>query len=102
MRNGPILNISPPIDLRPRTKFIPEIGEECINMDGVIAVMKATNTPEAKAMYRAFRKRHAEIRLAHPDMEAVKAREEAVLAAIGDCGHRVKFTPVSGTMDGPS
>lgn len=94
-----IPNISPPANLQPKKKFFADMGEDCINMDAAIAIMKVTDTPEAKAIYRAFRKRYAQMRLASPELPEQKVRENAVLAAIEDCGHRITFTPVSGTME---
>jgi hypothetical protein len=93
-----IPDISPVEGLQPKKMFIPEVGEDCVNMDGVIAIMKQIDTPEAKAMYRAFRRHYAEMRLSRPGETAQKVRQAAVLAAIKDCGHRINFTPISGEV----
>jgi|GEM_PF-3865035 len=93
-------DIGHPQGLSPRKKFFPEIGEDCINMDGVIELMRSIDTPQAKAMYRAFRKRHAQMRLDPQGRTPEKIREEAVLAALADCGANVTFTKISGNMGG--
>jgi len=93
-----IPDIGPITGLQPKKKFIEEVGEDCINMDGVIALARQIDTPEAKAIYRAFRRRHASMRLMMPGKDPVKLREEAILQALADCGHKVNFHRAKGSM----
>lgn len=69
-------------------------------MDGVIRLMQTIDTPQAKAMWRAFRKRHAQMRLDPQGRTPEKIREEAALAALADCGANITFTKISGNMNG--
>lgn len=91
-----IPNISPPTGLKPQKMFLKELGEDCINMDGVIALMQQTNTPQAKAMNRAFRRRLASFQITMADKPAAKVREEAMIAALGDVGMHLKMIPAKG------
>lgn len=99
MADPRIHDIGHPTGLKPRAQFFPEIGEECINLDGMIELMKRIDTPEAKAIYRAFRKRHAQMRLDPQGRDAEKLRGDAVLAALEDCGVRVKLTPIAANVN---
>lgn len=94
-----ISDISHPTGLKPKAKHFDEVGEVCINMDGVIEMCRQTDTPEAKAVYRAFRKRHAQFRASMHGEKPEKIREEAMLTALRDVGFNVTFTPISGTME---
>jgi len=95
-----IHDISPATGLDPKVKFFAEVDDNCLNVDAVIFLMKEVDTPKAKRLYRAFRRRHAEARLNPADRSPQKMREDALFQALADCGHRVSFTPVSGSMDG--
>lgn len=91
-------DISAPDGLKPRAKYFPEVGDTCINVDGAIEICKQTDTPEAKRIWKAFRKRHVRMRSEPTDLAPEKLREEAFFAALRDCGFNATFTPVSGTM----
>lgn len=93
-----ISDISHPTGLKPKEKFFDEIGEACINMDGVIELARRIDSPQAKAIYRAFRKRHAEFRTSMRGQPAEKIREEAMLAGLKDLGFNINFTRISGTL----
>lgn len=88
-------DISPVTDLKPQKLFVAEIGEDCLNLDGVISVLRQTDTPQAKAIYRAFRKRHALMAMSPYGRSAETIRGDAVLAAFEDCGHRITFKKVN-------
>lgn len=92
-------DISPPTGLKPKAKYFEEVGDTCINVDGVIRLMQEIDTPEAKAVYRAFRKRLAGFRESHPHLTPEKMREEALFSALDDLGIKTSFTPISGAMD---
>jgi len=92
-------DISPPTGLKPKAKYFEEVGDTCINVDGVIRLMQEIDTPQTKAINRAFRKRLSEYRETRSDMTPEKMREEAFFAALGDLGIRTSFTPISGAMD---
>ena len=94
-----IPNIGHPTGLKPKSQFIPEIGEQCINLDGVIELMRSVDTPEAKAIYRAFRKRHAQMRMNPEGRSDEKIRGDAVLAALEDCGARVVMKPLAANVN---
>jgi len=94
-----IADISTATGLKPKAKHFDEVGEVCINMDGVIEICRQTDTPQAKAIYFAFRKRLAEFRTSMHGTKPEKIREEAMLAALADRGFNVTFRPVAGTMD---
>lgn len=93
-----ISDISHPAGLKPKAKHFDEVGDVCINMDGVIEICRQTDTPEAKAVYRAFRKRHAQFRTTLSGQSPEKVREEAMLTALRDVGFNINFKPISGTM----
>lgn len=94
-----IPDISPAIGLKPKAKYFEEVGDTCINVDGCIELMRRTDTPQAKAMYFAFRKRLAEFRKTMHGDKPEKVREEALFAALADLGIKTTFTPIKGTMD---
>lgn len=91
-----IHDISRPEGLNPRTKFIEDIGEMCVNTDGIIRLMETIDTPQAKAIHKAFRKRYAQIRVSDPYMDPQKQRTDAVLAALKDVGINVTLKPIGG------
>ncbi len=91
-----ILSIAPHADLKPKSKYFEEVGEECINIDGCIELARVTDTPEARTIYRAYRKR-----LATNDatgLSAEKARENAFFDGLHDLGIRTPMTPIKGDM----
>lgn len=90
-----IRDISPPADLRPKTRHFDGHEDLYVNMDGVIEVCRQTDTPQAKAIYRAFRKHLADLRSSMHGEKPEKIRQEAMLAAIRDAGWKVSLTPIS-------
>lgn len=101
MNRRSIPNIGHPQGLKPKSMFVPEIGEQCVNLDGVIELMKSIDTPEAKAFYRAFRKRHAQMMLDDKGQtDPEKLRGEAVLQSLKDMGFTVNLKPVSANENG--
>jgi hypothetical protein len=94
-----ISDISQPSGLKPQAKYFAEVGDTCINADGCIEIMRQTDTPQAKAIYFAFRKRLAEFRSSMHGTKPEKIREEALFTALNDVGFSVSFTPIRGTMD---
>lgn len=94
-----IRDITPPINLKPKAKYFEEVGDNCINVDGVIKLMQQIDTPQARTMYRTFRKRFAELRQTMPDQPPEKVREEALFKAFADLGIRTTLTPVKGSME---
>lgn len=83
----------------PKKKFFAEVGEEMINVDGAIELARRIDTPQAKAIYHAFRKRLAEYRTTRRELTPEKMREEAWFAALADLGFRVTLTPLAGTRE---
>lgn len=94
-----IRDISPPTDLKPKKKFFSEVGDDCINVDGAIKLMQQIDTLQAKRIYRAFRKRFAQLRESMVGAETEKIREEALFRAFDDLGIRTHFTKIDGTME---
>lgn len=94
-----ISDISPVRGLKPKKKYFEEVGDDCINLDGCIALMQSIDTPQAKAVNAAFRKQLAYFRITMHGAPQEKIREEAFLAALGDCGVRTTFIPLKGTLD---
>lgn len=91
-----IHNISPAIGLKPKTKFFEEVGDTCINVDGCIELAKQIKTPQARAIYRAYRKRLALNDATGLTLE--KARENAFFDGLHDLGIQTPMTPIKGTM----
>jgi len=94
-----ISDISNPVGLKPKAKFFDAVGDTCVNMDGVIEICRQTGTPQAKAIYFAFRKRLAEFRSSMHGIKPEKIREEAMLTALRDMGFNITMTPIRGTME---
>jgi len=90
-----IPDISPVTDLKPRKQYFDGVGD-CINTDGIIRLMQMIDTPQAKAMYRAFRKRHAQMRADPQGRAPEKIRTDAMMAALADCGVRFTVMPDHG------
>jgi hypothetical protein len=90
-----IHDITPHTGLQPKKKYFEEVGDVCINADGCIELVKQTDTPEARTIYRAYRKRLASN---VPAATAEKTRENAFFDALADIGIRTSFTKISGDM----
>lgn len=99
MTAGIIHDITPPDGLKPKAKYVAEVNDTCINVDGCIEVMRTIDTPQAKAVYHAFRKRLAEFRTSMQGAKPEKMREEAFFKALTDLGFNPTFTPINGTME---
>lgn len=91
-----VANISPPTDLTPKVKFFDEVGDTCLNVDACIKLCQQADTPQAKAIYRAFRKRLATTE--QGVLSAEKHRENAFFDALHDLGFRTSFTSINGAM----
>lgn len=94
-----VTDISNPTGLKPKAEYFEAVGDVCINMDGVIEICRKTDTPAAKAVWRMFRKRHAQFRKSMQRTAPEKIREEAMLAALQDAGVKISFRPIKGTME---
>lgn len=94
-----ISDISPASDLKPKAKFFEEVGDTCINADGVIEIIRRTDTPQARAINFAFRKRLAEFRRSMHGAKPEKMREEALFKALADLGFNITFTSINGNME---
>lgn len=89
-----IPNIGLPADLKPQVRYFVGTDEPHINADGIIKLMDSIETPQARAIRKAFRKRLAKIQISEPDLEPRKQRSQAVLAALADVGIKVNLTPI--------
>lgn len=81
-------DITPPEGLAPKQMYSPTLGEDVINVDAAIAMMRDANTPQSRVLYRAFRRCLANERHDHPDLPAEKQRENALFLAFTFCGIR--------------
>lgn len=93
-----VSDISHPNGLTPKRKYFEEAGDHCLNVDACIELSRTIDTPNARALYRAFRKRLAEFRHSKKDLTPEKLREEAWFAGMADLGIRTTFTKITGTM----
>ena len=89
-----ILNIGLPADLKREVRYFAGVCEPCVNTDGIIKLMDSIETPQARAIRKAFRKRLARIQISDPEVEPTKQRSQAVLAALADVGINVNLKPV--------
>jgi hypothetical protein len=91
-----IHDITPHADLKPKVKFFEEVGDNCINVDGCIEIARQTDTPQARAIYAAYRKRLA----MNPQgiLSAEKHRENAFFDGLHDLGIRTPMTEIKGDM----
>lgn len=94
-----IADISPPVGLNPKTKFFEEVDDTCINIDGCIELARTIDTPAAQAVWRAFRRQHALIRLNNPSLAPEKQREEAFFKALHELGFKTPMILIKGTME---
>ena len=94
-----IHDISPAVGLNPKKKFFAEVGDECLNVDACIELTRRIDTPQAKAVYHAFRRRLAHCRSSMRGQQPEKIREEAWFMCLADLGVKVTMTPINGTMD---
>lgn len=91
-----IPNISPHSGLTPKSKFFDEVGDICLNVDACIELCKQADTPQAKAVYRAYRKRLATS--APGLLTPEKHREQAFFDGLHDLGISTPMKPIKGTM----
>lgn len=89
--------IGQPVGLTPQVRRFAGSDEDFVNTDGMIEVCRRIDTPQAKAIYRAFRKRLVEIEAGEPLLAPEKQRQKAFLAAIQDAGWNVTFKPTPGS-----
>lgn len=76
-----------PAHSEPEVRFDQQLGEEVINAAGVVAMMKAADTPQAKRLYRLYL---AEYRATTDHHLSQSAREgQALLAAMRRAGLNV-------------
>lgn len=91
-----IPDISPAKDLKPKKKFFEEVGDECLNVDACILLAQQIDTSQAKAIYRAYRKRLA------TNVQGIlsdeKHRENAFFDGLHDLGIQTPMTPIKGTF----
>lgn len=93
-----IPDISAATGLKPKVKYFDEIGDNALNIDACIELARRIDTPQAKAIYRAFRLRLAHCRSSMKGVKPEKVREEAWFLALADLGFKVSFTKISGSM----
>lgn len=92
-------DISPPSGLRPKVKFFAEVGENMINVDAAVEMLMTTDTPQANALRRVFRRKLAEWRT-NTDLSPEKQREEALFATFDAVGVVVNdMGKLGGSMD---
>jgi hypothetical protein len=85
--------------MKPKVKFFAEIGEDMINADGAIEMMRTADTPQARAIYKVFR-RHLAKRREDASLTPEKQREHALFDALEEAGARlIDHGKLSGTMD---
>lgn len=90
-----IHNITPHTDLQPKAKYFEQVGDTCLNADACIELVKQTDTPQARRIYRAYRKRLASN---EPSETALKTRENAFFDALADIGIKTSFKKIDGEM----
>lgn len=95
MSDNRIPNIGHPEGMKPQARKFPGHDDTFVNTDGIIEVMRKTNTEKARQMYRLFRRHHAQLAITRHDLTPEKRRTEALLAAIKEAGWKVRTFPVS-------
>lgn len=96
--SDPIRNIGHPVGMAPQTRRFDGHDDTFINADGVIELMKRIDTPQAKKLYRDFRRRYSKLVVDAPQMDDEKRRAEAVMAAVKDSGFSVKVVAREGEV----
>jgi hypothetical protein len=78
-------------DLSPESMVMELDGkpEQMLNADAVIALMRRGDTPEARAMYRSYRKVKTRLKHQFPELDDTELRGRAVLDAFRDAGFRI-------------
>ena len=95
-----IPNIGFPTGLKPKSKFFEQVDDVCLNVDGCIALLRDIDTPQARTIRKAFRRRHAEARLSPNGRSPERLREDALFAALHDVGVRlVDAGRIDGSFD---
>jgi hypothetical protein len=89
-------NISPPTGLSPKAKYFEEVGDTCLNVDACIELVRSADTWQARAIYKAFRKRLATNDAA--GLTAEKARENAFFDGLHDLGIQTPMMNISGNI----
>jgi hypothetical protein len=92
-----IPDITPHSDLSPKKKFFEQVGDDCLNVDACILLAQQIDTPQARTIYRAYRKRLA----TNPQgiLSAEKHREQAFFDGLHDLGIQTPMTPINGSME---
>lgn len=100
MTTNTIPDIAPERDLNPKAQFFDEVGDVCINADGIIRLLDEVEPNErTRAIKKAYRLRLAKLRLTRNDLSPEKVREEALFGALEDQGFRLSITKISGKFD---
>jgi hypothetical protein len=94
MSERPIPDISPVTGLKPQTRTFDGFDDTFVNADGIIAVMQRIDTPQAKAMNAAFRRRMALMRISMAGEPEGKIRQKALMAALHDVSPGIQFVTV--------
>lgn len=76
-----VFALAPDTDLKPQFTWAPIDGEPnyLMNADGVIALVRKADTPEARRIYLAYRKRKAKLKRSDPEMDDAALRQQAIM-----------------------
>jgi len=79
-RPSNVINLATDEGLAPETGtgVIDGKPERMLNVDGVIALMRDGNTPEAREAYRGYRKQKARFKRQFPELEDAELRRRAL------------------------
>lgn len=76
-----VFSLARDADLKPEFTWAPIDGEPnyLMNADGVIALARKTDTPAARRIYLAYRKRKATLKRSNPEMDDAALRQQAIM-----------------------
>ncbi|MDQ0420961.1 hypothetical protein J2045_001988 [Peteryoungia aggregata LMG 23059] len=79
-----VISLAADMNLRPEARVIDLVGETTtvLNADAVIALAKSTDTPEARRIYRAYRKRKVELKRGNSSMNDAELRAAAIMSVL--------------------
>ena len=79
-----IVDLAADVNLQPEFKPTVIGGEEAylMNVDAVILLAKRTDTPEARRVYREYRKKKAMLKAANPAMSDADLRQRAITSVM--------------------